>query len=868
MPTFTSNATSTGTGTIQEWTVPATGQYRIRAVGAQGGNAHSYTGLGGKGADMQGDFQLTAGTILKILVGQQPAVVSNVYSAGGGGGTFVTLNDNTSLIVAGGGNGALTNTNGPNARTTNTGSTGSSTAAGGAGWGGNGTGDSWVSGSNVAYAYVNGGKGGGPGNYGQYGGYGGGGCTHGNNGTSHPGGGGYQGGDSGTGAGAGGGSYNNGTNQVNQIYTGTGNGFVEITALNSATPPKSLTPNYTAQDPRQAMTFRWLYTDAEGNAQAQYQLQWRLKGSTTWTLGTNYASSNQYHTWAANEFTLTLGNEYEWQVRTNDGSIWSDWSTSAFFTAGTSNWIPTRLLPSTLSKSTISTESSYRYTVLKDGPVGYWPLDQLQWTTTPDISYPMDTTTDGVFTQTGGTGSLYAYQTGGPPVAGDPRTTVFDGAYFQVTPKPWLRISGSQTIEMWLYPTTLGDGVRRNPFGIAYAGEGAMTLESAGNINYYYGVLGIDSGGTTAEYGTYNSGPNTISNGSWHHIVVVRDLENMLVTWYINGVQTNQHTAIHTAAIPGSNSLLLGSGYAGVYIGRMSQVALYNYPLTSAQIANHYNSVDVIEDGKTFVWGVRTSDSEFWSPWSTEAPTFATYSGTVPTITPLTADELAFAYEDNQITLEATVTDPDADETLTSEFEIYSDAQLTNLVTTEIGVLHQTPVTDGPIAVHPTLTPGTTYYWRAKTHDGFVSSNWTPTRSFSIDANTVPTIALSTPLDAATTTYHLATTDLVALVTDPNIGQTMTVTFEVRDMADALLFTDTDTGTSPNTDEPYSITFTGENEVQYKWRAKVSDGVDESAWSAYRTFTIDALPPNFQYWNGTEWVAMEGMAQYNGTRWI
>src|SRR5687768_1210416 len=51
---------------IQNFTIPVTGAYRVEALGGQG-----YGSFGGRGASIAGDFTLTAGTVLKIAVGQQ-----------------------------------------------------------------------------------------------------------------------------------------------------------------------------------------------------------------------------------------------------------------------------------------------------------------------------------------------------------------------------------------------------------------------------------------------------------------------------------------------------------------------------------------------------------------------------------------------------------------------------------------------------------------------------------------------------------------------------------------------------------------------------------------------------------------------------
>ena len=100
-------ATTNATSGIQTWTVPLSGNYRIEAWGAKGGDGAGQ--LGGAGAKVQGDFTLTAGSVLKILVGQMGGSRANSgsNSAGaGGGGSFVTYTNNVPLVVAGGGGGA------------------------------------------------------------------------------------------------------------------------------------------------------------------------------------------------------------------------------------------------------------------------------------------------------------------------------------------------------------------------------------------------------------------------------------------------------------------------------------------------------------------------------------------------------------------------------------------------------------------------------------------------------------------------------------------------------------------------------------------------------------------------------------------
>lgn len=244
--------TGTGaTGEIQEWVVPKSGFYRITAIGAKGGGD-----AGGRGAKMSGLFNLEAGEVLKILVGQMGESGYSYNSSygvyyryfSGGGGTFVAKSDGTPLIVAGGGGGSasssLTETRADASITEESryGASGgqgaggnSSVSGGGAGFYGDG------SGYGGGKSFLNGGAGG---DGSSDGGFGGGGgarqyVSGGYRSMGSGGGGGYSGGTGGattrgtsyttnSSAGGGGGSYNAGVEQENEERVGTGHGLVII----------------------------------------------------------------------------------------------------------------------------------------------------------------------------------------------------------------------------------------------------------------------------------------------------------------------------------------------------------------------------------------------------------------------------------------------------------------------------------------------------------------------------------------------------------------------------------------------------------------------------------------------------------------
>ena len=262
------------TGSIFNWTVPATGSYFVTAIGAQGGYGpiDGSANQGGRGARIGGLFLLNGGDILSLAVGGSGSAYAGNYNGGGGGGSFFVDAAGNPLLIAGGGGGVRSygsygngvdasinpyathsscdfsagesSVPNPSLKTTDLGLGGQaggncgSWGAAGAGFYGNGALDypgaaaqSWANGlaggNGYAASICN-----------SYGGFGGGGSGTGCGGGG--GGGGYSGGDGGWYAG-GGGSWNTGTQQINDAGIGYGNGLIQIDAVSVAPEPASLT---------------------------------------------------------------------------------------------------------------------------------------------------------------------------------------------------------------------------------------------------------------------------------------------------------------------------------------------------------------------------------------------------------------------------------------------------------------------------------------------------------------------------------------------------------------------------------------------------------------------------------------------------
>jgi len=149
-----------------------------------------------------------------------------------------------------------------------------------------------------------------------------------------------------------------------------------------------------------------------------------------------------------------------------------------------------------------------------------------------------------------------------------------------------LQLTHNQTISMWLYPTDFSD--RRNPYAKAYGGEGTITIEKNGQVNYYYGTCG---GNCSTYQGFTMTSP--ISANEWVHLVLVRDLDNMVLKWFKNGELVNTANAHYSFAQKSTLNAFIGSGYTNKFKGKMDDFQIYNTALSDSEILQMYNTSNI-----------------------------------------------------------------------------------------------------------------------------------------------------------------------------------------------------------------------------------------------------------------------------------
>jgi len=141
-----------------------------------------------------------------------------------------------------------------------------------------------------------------------------------------------------------------------------------------------------------------------------------------------------------------------------------------------------------------------------------------------------------------------------------------------------LKITGNQTIAMWMAPDLLW--ARQNPYGKAYGGEGTITLETSGSLSYYYG----QGGGNTIPYQGFGSGSGTVVNDTWQHVAIVRDLTNMQLRWYKDGIIHRSGAAVYSPATNSTLPATIGDNYVSGFDGRIDDLRIYDAALSYDEI--------------------------------------------------------------------------------------------------------------------------------------------------------------------------------------------------------------------------------------------------------------------------------------------
>lgn len=178
-----------------------------------------------------------------------------------------------------------------------------------------------------------------------------------------------------------------------------------------------------------------------------------------------------------------------------------------------------------------------------------------------------------------------AYDVSFKKISDNDSVAEFDGVKSKIVIKnPKEDFAKNFTILMWL--KSEDNGRRRNPYNKSYGGEGTITLEPNGTINFYFGSAGKDS-----EPYTSIGCPNAVMLGKWSHIAIVRDAVLKNVSIYLNG-EKKAESPYEIQIKSSEKDILIGSGYAGFFKGQMDDFILSNTALSEKEIKKLFKAAD------------------------------------------------------------------------------------------------------------------------------------------------------------------------------------------------------------------------------------------------------------------------------------
>lgn len=240
-------------------------------------------------------------------------------------------------------------------------------------------------------------------------------------------------------------------------------------------------------------------------------------------------------------------------------------------------------------------------------------------------------------------------------------------------------------------------------------------------------------------------------------------------------------------------------------------------------------------DNTRYFVRVKASDGTAESAWSPVTEFFANTANDPPTTPTLANPSNGAGVNVFTPTLSVhNATDLDHD-TITYEFEVYADAEKTNLIAHLPGIAETGEITSWTVPV--TLAENQTYYWQARAYDGVLHGDWMPAASFMVNtANDAPGAPrLSSPAEGSSVATLTPTLAVVNAV-DPD-SDNLNYEFEIYSGASLVAATSSIPGDSSGVTAWTPGTPLADNTV-YQWRARAYDGNGYGPWTATATFTV------------------------------
>ncbi len=236
---------------------------------------------------------------------------------------------------------------------------------------------------------------------------------------------------------------------------------------------------------------------------------------------------------------------------------------------------------------------AYSHSVLAEGPVAYYRLDESGGATMCDSSTSKN---DGSYNASGITYGVPGALSGDPDSAvaanGTPGVIGVSNAYSPIagnssfTLEGWFRSTGTtqdQVLVALASPEVAATG--------AIVGLTTWSKHNCGSGTGYPSTLGLDEYSASNCWNTATDGVN-LYDGSWHYLAVTYDASTYEVTGYVDGQSLDAQPANATLSLAAENYIRVGTWVDTAVnqplIGDVDEIAVYPTALSTAQIAAHY----------------------------------------------------------------------------------------------------------------------------------------------------------------------------------------------------------------------------------------------------------------------------------------
>ncbi len=175
-------------------------------------------------------------------------------------------------------------------------------------------------------------------------------------------------------------------------------------------------------------------------------------------------------------------------------------------------------------------------------------------------------------------------------------------------------------------------------------------------------------------------------------------------------------------------------------------------------------------------------------------------------------------------------------------FQIAAQSSFTTITQENSAVGHSAGTSCWQLPV--ALSPGTTYYWRVRAGNGASWSGWSAARSFATPNNAPGTPTLVSPGNGATLNTRQPNLT-ISNSTDPE-GTILTYNFQVSGSSTfgSIVAQVSGVVQGGSGQTSWQVSSQLNNFATYYWRVRASDGVNNSGWSATRSFVVNASTAN------------------------